>query len=84
MGIVPLVDIDECEEDISGCNQVCNNQNGSYNCSCLSDGFRLEQDQHTCVGKNKTVFLTLSEIVIEVIPTKSDRNSLYILHSFYV
>ena len=43
-------DIDECDEDISGCNQVCTNQDGSYVCSCYS-GYRLDDNQHSCIGQ---------------------------------
>lgn len=43
------VDVDECKEGISGCQQVCNNTIGSYYCKC-SSGHRLAEDGHTCKG----------------------------------
>ena len=55
-------DIPECERDIDGCDQHCNNTDGSYECSCdvgflLANGdacvygFRLAPDNHTCDGE---------------------------------
>ena len=38
-----LLDINECLVANGGCEQVCVNTLGSYNCSCLS-GFVLEND----------------------------------------
>lgn len=45
-----FVDIDECVEDISGCDQTCTNTIGSYQCTCDS-GYRLASDSHHCNGK---------------------------------
>ena len=42
-----LLDINECNEETSGCNQICNNTNGSYTCSCLP-GYQLEYDNMFC------------------------------------
>ena len=42
-------DINECEENIAGCNQYCNNTEGSFFCSCF-EGFILRNDSLTCVG----------------------------------
>ena len=45
-----LLDIDECELDISGCSQICTNTNGSFVCSCMM-GYNLSTvDQRTCLG----------------------------------
>ena len=43
-------DIDECER-FSPCDQVCTNSEGSFECSC-NDGFRLQNNSHTCEGKH--------------------------------
>ena len=40
-------DIDECATDNGGCQQTCNNTNGSFFCSCLT-GYMLNSDQFTC------------------------------------
>ena len=49
-------DIDECDEDISGCTQICNNLIGSYNCTCYI-GFYLLTDNHTCRGEENSFCL---------------------------
>ena len=41
-------DINECE--LGYCTQLCNNSEGSFTCSC-QDGYTLEDDDRTCVGK---------------------------------
>ena len=46
-------DIDECATDENRCNQKCNNTEGSYLCSCV-DGFRLDTDNVTCIGRNSS------------------------------
>ena len=43
------IDIDECAENISRCNQECNNTLGSFQCSC-QDGYQLGLDERTCTG----------------------------------
>ena len=48
--VLVLLDIDECGEHVSGCNQHCVNTVGSYYCSCYT-GFQINVDQHTCFGK---------------------------------
>ena len=47
-------DVDECSRFLHDCQQICVNTLGSYNCSC-NDGFILQNDTQSCVGK-KTVF----------------------------
>ena len=46
-----LTDINECEEGISGCSQLCNNTVGGYFCSCMA-GYSLLEDGRNCVGKH--------------------------------
>ena len=50
------LDINECNTNNGGCSQVCNNQDGSFTCSCNS-GFTLEggnacQDINECASSN--------------------------------
>ena len=45
-------DIDECAADTDGCNQICTNTEGSFECSCRS-GFTLLDDGKTCVEINE-------------------------------
>lgn len=62
MSVCEHVDIPECECDIDGCDQHCNNTDGSYYCYCdvgfqldngdmCENGFRLAPDSHTCDGE---------------------------------
>ena len=44
-----IIDIDECMEGSSGCSQICMNEPGDYNCSCLN-GYILLDDDHSCEG----------------------------------
>jgi Coagulation Factor Xa inhibitory site len=44
-------DIDECQTNNGGCEQICRNQPGSYECTC-NDGLQIETtDGKRCVGK---------------------------------
>ena len=43
------VDINECTDGISNCDQICNNTIGSFTCDCHS-GYILANDGHTCLG----------------------------------
>ena len=45
-----LPDIDECSARTHGCNQVCTNTPGSFQCSCTDCGFELSADGMTCTG----------------------------------
>ena len=45
-------DINECTENIDGCNQLCMNTMGSYLCNCTI-GYRLASDQRICQGKRE-------------------------------
>ena len=48
------IDIDECSEGTSGCNQICSNTLGSYTCSC-QDGYELDIDNHTCIDIDECI-----------------------------
>ena len=43
------LDIDECADETSGCEQLCNNNNGSYSCAC-QDNYTLALDIRSCLG----------------------------------
>ena len=43
-------DKDECSLANGGCQHVCTNTMGSYQCSC-NDGFKLDSNGLTCSGK---------------------------------
>lgn len=43
-----FLDIDECAESMP-CDQVCQNRDGSFNCSC-NDGYLLDTNGRTCNG----------------------------------
>ena len=44
-----IIDTDECNQDNGGCDQICNNAIGSYECSCR-DGYELEFNGINCTG----------------------------------
>ena len=44
-----LIDINECVNDTSGCEQLCHNTIGSYYCTC-EEGYYLGNDNHSCLG----------------------------------
>ncbi|KAM4797488.1 signal peptide, CUB and EGF-like domain-containing protein 1 isoform 5-T5 [Rhinophrynus dorsalis] len=43
-------DLDECVEGNGGCQQMCVNMMGSYECRCR-EGFFLSDNQHTCIQR---------------------------------
>ena len=43
-----FTDIDECTMDIDGCEQICENTEGSYKCSCTKG--ELNTDGRNCTG----------------------------------
>lgn len=46
-----ILDINEClRGDFGGCDDICLNSEGSYNCSCR-DGLNLADDGTSCMGK---------------------------------
>lgn len=50
LGFLSPLDIDECFERRSGCNQICENTAGSFVCKCRS-GFKMLENQRTCIGR---------------------------------
>ena len=68
------VDLNECSERFSGCEQLCNNTDGSYQCGCR-EGYTLNTDGMTCDGR------PICSYVLNY--TKSNNtvnNSIFILH----
>ena len=45
------VDIEECSESNGGCQQLCTELEGGFQCSC-HDGFVLTYDNRTCSGNH--------------------------------
>ena len=43
-------DVDECDQQLAPCDQLCSNTDGSFICSC-NDGYYLGDDMLTCYGK---------------------------------
>lgn len=50
-----ILDILECFKIPSPCSQECTELPGSYQCSCNLDGYKLDIDQSTCIGKSKII-----------------------------
>ena len=46
---ITTIDIDECITNNGGCEQMCTNTIGSFNCSC-TDGYNLKSGK-VCAGK---------------------------------
>ena len=52
MALSIYLDINECTANTDGCDQVCTNTDGSFECSCNS-GFTLSNDGKTCIENNE-------------------------------
>ena len=46
-----LSDVNECDTNNGGCNQMCTNTGGSFECSC-GVGYVLANDDLNCAGKH--------------------------------
>ena len=46
-----FTDIDECELT-NPCGDVCSDTTPGYDCSCSTNGTKLDNDLRTCIGKN--------------------------------
>ena len=69
-----FIDLDECASNNGGCDQVCTNTHGSYQCSC-NPGYT--KNGHRCEGKvNLTFGLGFSSMRPEI--------SLFTLFSFKI
>ena len=45
-----FADVNECRSENGGCEQICENTDGSFRCSCRS-GYTLNFDQRSCDSK---------------------------------
>lgn len=63
MGLISLLDKDECSKDNGGCQHECVNTMGSYMCQCRN-GFVLHENKHDCKEgmERNTLFLTTCRI----------------------
>ena len=50
---IPL-DTNECSTSNGGCEDTCVNTDGSFECSCSTEGYQLSGDGLTCEDKNYT------------------------------
>ena len=46
-----ISDIDECAMGSAECNHYCRNTAGNYYCTCYGSGYRLQDDNSTCLSK---------------------------------
>jgi hypothetical protein len=54
-----ISDIDECSEGSHSCTgptNYCTNKDGGYDCGCSGDGYKLDDEGSTCVGKSLNKF----------------------------
>ena len=49
MIFAPFTDVDECVANTDGCEQMCTNNGGSFECSCRN-GYRLGNNAKSCEG----------------------------------
>ena len=47
-----VIDTDECLTNTDGCNQICINTIGSFQCSCI-DGYTLSPNKKSCLDINE-------------------------------
>ncbi len=57
------VDINECNTNNGGCDQVCTDTDGSFMCSCNS-GYLLSEDGVSCNGILMFIFFILENLII--------------------
>jgi len=55
------LDVDECAVDNGGCEGLCVNRQGSFQCSC-SEGFRLASNGKKCIGNALALFLSSPDL----------------------
>ncbi|CAG2199971.1 unnamed protein product [Mytilus edulis] len=59
-------DINECTDQLSVCQQVCINTNGSYYCQC-GRNYNLENDGKTCSAENNIELIIAAGVVVGVV-----------------
>ena len=85
-----LLDKDECKNRNGGCNQICLNKAGAFECSC-KPGYQLAKNKKTCIGNwfcsrlllcinNKTIFLYNKMLVKTAGYNRSNRLSNHTIH----
>ena len=62
-----VTDINECLDNKGGCNQICNNTEGSYHCLCNSSGYYMTSDNKTCQGSVVIIIILFQLSVIIVV-----------------
>ena len=75
------IDIDECDDDNGGCDHVCSNTAGSYECSCNS-GYTLELDNKGCSRElitHNAYWLFISPKPIVMIPVITAYHVLHLI-----
>ena len=45
-----MTDVDECAVEENGCDQICINTDGSFECAC-NTGYVLDEDNISCISK---------------------------------
>lgn len=63
--LICVTDVNECSEELSGCDQQCLNTDGSYICSC-DTGYTLLPDSKTCQGRSDCLIL----VHVQFLPNK--------------
>ena len=63
-----ITDINECDLENDGCQQICINTNGSYNCSC-NPGYTLNTDGQFCTGEHYMINVDHSPVLQQPIAT---------------
>ena len=53
--MLPIVDIDECEQGIARCHQGCRNTDGGFICTCNEGYQNHHSDPSYCVGMSTSV-----------------------------
>ena len=59
------LDVNECNDKNGGCDQTCENKNGSFACKCAS-GYNLHSDGFECEGgwSDEEMLITLRPLLV--------------------
>ena len=76
------IDVNECATNNGGCEQNCQNNVGSYNCTC-STGYTLNSNGYSCTGKimicGKNYILSVIKTLMSATLTVEDVNRTVII-----